>query len=75
MAYCLVTMLRDPAFDRARLWDTSGLRLHAAAILSLFAAMTAIGMALVLRYAPTVFLRFPRSNPRLWALVMVLYPL
>jgi hypothetical protein len=75
MAYCLVTMLRDPKFDRSRLWDASGLWLHAPAILSLFAVIAAIGVALVLRYAPSAFLNLPRSNPLLWGLVMVLYPL
>jgi membrane protease YdiL (CAAX protease family) len=75
MAYCLVTMLRDPKFDRSRLWDASGLRLHAPAVLWLFAIITAIGVALVLRYAPSAFLNLPRSNPLLWGLVMVLYPL
>jgi hypothetical protein len=75
MAYCLVRMLRDPKFDRARLWDSSGLWLHAQAILSLFAVMTAIGVGLLLRYAPRSFLNFPRSNPLFWGLVMVLYPL
>jgi uncharacterized protein len=75
MAYCLVTMLRNPRFDRTRLWDTSGLRLHAPAILLLFVVTTAIGVALVLRYAPGTFLNLPRSNPRLWGLIMVLYPL
>jgi hypothetical protein len=74
-AYCLVTMLRDPKFDRERLWDTSGLWQHAPAILSLFAVMTAIGVALVLHYAPGTFLNLPRSNPLMWGLVMVLYPL
>jgi hypothetical protein len=76
MAYCLVTVLRDPKFDRTRLWDAASLRLHAPAILSLFAVATAIGILLVLRYAPPgSFLNLPRSNPALWGLIMVLYPL
>jgi hypothetical protein len=74
MAYCLVTMLRDPKFDRSRLWDASGVRLHAPAILALFAVIAAIGAAVVLRYAPSAFLSLPRFNPVLWALVMVFYP-
>jgi hypothetical protein len=36
--------------------------------------VAAIGTALVLRLAPELFLNFPRSNPLLWSLVMVLYP-
>jgi uncharacterized protein len=74
MAYCLFIMLRDPRFGRERLWDTSGLRYYTLPILSLFAFVVAIGIPLVLRYAPGTFLDFPRSNPLLWSLVMVLYP-
>jgi hypothetical protein len=74
-AYCLVTMLRDPNFDRTRLWDTAGLWKPAPEILSLFAVILLLGIVLVLRYAPTTFLSFPRSNPFFWILVMVLYPL
>jgi len=74
-AYCLLILMRDPRFDRARLWDTAGLRRHALAIVSLFTVIAALGVALVLRYAPATFLDFPRSSPVFWALVMVLYPL
>jgi hypothetical protein len=52
MAYCLVVMLRDPRFDRARLWDTAGQRQHAPAILSLFAVVATIGIALVRNCSP-----------------------
>ena len=37
--------------------------------------MTAIGVVLVLRFAPEDFLSLPRSDPRLWCLIMVLYPI
>jgi membrane protease YdiL (CAAX protease family) len=74
LAYCLFILLHDPQFDRRRLWDTAGLRQFAPAILSLFAVAVVIGIALVLRYAPAVFLNLPRSNPLFWSLVMVLYP-
>jgi uncharacterized protein len=74
MAYCLVVLLRDPRFDRVHLWDPSSLWRHSPAILTLFAAVATVGITLVLRYAPETFLRFPRSNPLSWALVMVLYP-
>lgn len=74
-AYCLTIMLRDPKFDRTRLWDTAGLWKHAPGILSLFAVIVLLGIVLVLRYAPPTFLGFPRSNPLFWSLVMVLYPL
>jgi len=74
MGYCLVVLLRDSKSNRMHLWDPAGLWRHAPAILMLFAVAAAISIALVLRYAPEAFLSFPRSNPLLWALVMVLYP-
>jgi membrane protease YdiL (CAAX protease family) len=73
--YCIVVLLRNPKFEQARLWDTAGWRQHAPAIVGLFAVVAAIGVVLVLRYSPRTLLNFPRSNPLLWGLVMVLYPL
>jgi uncharacterized protein len=73
-AYCLFVLLRDPDFDRRRLWSAAGLREYLPAILSLLAIVLVIGITLVLRYAPKTFLSLPRSNPILWGLVTVLYP-
>jgi membrane protease YdiL (CAAX protease family) len=74
-AWCLFVLLHDPHFDRASLWNTAPLGHYAPAILGLFAAAVAIGIALVLRFgSPGQFLSLPRSNPRLWGLVMILYP-
>jgi hypothetical protein len=75
MGYCLLVMLRDPRFDRRRLWDPGGLRQYAPAILGLFAAAVAIGIALVWRCAPRTLLDFPKLNPLLWGMAMLLYPL
>jgi hypothetical protein len=75
MVYCLFILLHDPGFDQGSLWNTAPLRQYAPAILALFAGAAVIGIALVLRFgSPGLFLNFPRSNPRLWSLVMVLYP-
>jgi membrane protease YdiL (CAAX protease family) len=74
-AGCLFFLLRDPRFDQSRLWNISPLRQSAAGILGLFAFAAAIGIVLVVRYMPPgSFLKFPRSKPRLWGQVMVLYP-
>ena len=73
-AGCLSVLLRDPGFDRGRLWNAAVFPLYAPQILALFAGAAVAGAALVLRFAPGVFLNFPRSNPGLWALVMLLYP-
>jgi membrane protease YdiL (CAAX protease family) len=74
LAYCLFILLHDPRFDRRHLWDARPFRQYAPAILSLFALAAAIGVVLVRGFAPALFLNFPRSNPALWGLVMVLYP-
>ena len=74
MAYGLFILLHDPTFNRERLWNASVFWRYAPAILGLFAIAAAIGVVLVLRFAPDLFLAFPRSNPVFWALVMVLYP-
>lgn len=75
-AYCLFILLRDPAFHRGSLWNTAPLEHYAPPILGLFAAAAVIGITLVLRYgSPGLFLNFPRSNPRLWSAVMMLYPI
>lgn len=75
MTYCLFILLRDPAFDRRSLWNTAPLGHYAPSILGLFAVTALIGITLVMRFGPPgLFLNFPRSNPRLWSLVMVLYP-
>ena len=75
-AYCLFVMSRDPRFAAASLWDASAIRLYAARILTLFAGVAVIGIFLVRKFAPReLFFGFPRSQPRQWGLLMVLYPL
>jgi membrane protease YdiL (CAAX protease family) len=73
-AFCLFILLRDPRFDPHRLWNPASLRPYTAEILSLFVLVAAVGIALVLRFAPALFLVLPRSHPRLWGLLMVFYP-
>ena len=74
-AYCLVVLLRDPGFDRRRLWNGAPLRRQIPLILALFAVAAAFGALLVRHYAPSLFLVLLLANPRLWALAMIGYPL
>jgi membrane protease YdiL (CAAX protease family) len=72
--WCLYVLLNDPSFDRARLWNTAPF-LHALpSILALFTLAVGIGVALVLRFKRDLFLGLVRSNPSLWGLLMVAYP-
>ena len=75
VSYCLFVMARDPRFSSRHLWDPAGFWQSAPAILGLFALVASIGVILVRRYAPAIFLNFPRSNPQFWSIVMLLYPM
>jgi hypothetical protein len=74
--YCLLLLLTDPAFDRRSLWNPEPFAGSAASVFALFGLTALIGIWLVRRFGePGLFLKFPRTKPRAWALVMVLYPL
>jgi len=67
-------LLRDPGFDRARLWSAGRLPGQLAAILAMFVvAALAIWLG-VRRYAPQLEWSLVRQHPRFWAAVMVAYP-
>lgn len=71
----LVHLLRSPGFDRRALWRAGALPGVWRPIIGLW-VLTALGLAAavaVLR--PEQLLNFPRSQPGLWVLVMLLYPL
>lgn len=74
-AICAAILLRDPAFDRRRLWNTRDFRAHLWRSLRLFLWAGPLVAALTWIFEPELFLRFPRENPRMWLLVMLLYPL
>jgi membrane protease YdiL (CAAX protease family) len=73
-ATCLVLLLRDPSFDRQRLWNSRGL-LHAGRA-SMFAfGVAAPALALILlALQPDRLFALPRERPGLWAVIMVGYP-
>jgi uncharacterized protein len=68
-------LLRSRRFDRRNLWRASALPGSLRPMLLLW-AVTAVGCAVVvLLTQPSSFLILPRTNPGLWALIMVGYPL
>jgi len=73
--YCLVVLLRDPSFDPKQLWNAAPLWKQLPQILALFIAGVAVVSVLVHQYAPQLFLSLPRHRPRLWATIMLGYPL
>jgi membrane protease YdiL (CAAX protease family) len=73
-AGCLAVLLRDPGFDRRRLWnrDRLGARVRVAAVPFLLSAPILALSAWW--FEPDRFLLFARQRPLLWGAVMVLYP-
>jgi len=71
--YCLLILLRDPAFDRRQLWNAAPFRRQLPQVLGLFLAGAAVLAALVHTYAPSLFLILPRTHPGSWLIVLALY--
>jgi uncharacterized protein len=73
-AYATWQLLRDPGFDRTRLWNLQPLGAQAGVILAIF-AVAALAIWLGVRWlAPALEWNMVRQRPVLWAVVMVAYP-
>ncbi len=72
---CLLLLLRDPEFDRRRLWNASDLRAGLGRILRRLVPASVILGLVVARLAPGLLFALPRRAPGFWLLVMALYPL
>lgn len=74
MGWCLYVLLNDPTFDRRHLWDAAAFWRYAPSIFGIFAFAVAIGIGLILSFAPELFLNLPRTRPWLWLALMAAYP-
>jgi uncharacterized protein len=74
-AYALWQLLRDPRFDRSRLWNLGPLASNLSAILITFSAVALFLWLGVHRFAPNLEWNFVRQHPGFWATVMVAYPI
>jgi membrane protease YdiL (CAAX protease family) len=72
--YAWILLLRDPHFDRARLWNAGAIPPQITAILAIFAVSAVLIWLGVHRFAPQLEWNFVRRSPGFWAVVMVLYP-
>jgi membrane protease YdiL (CAAX protease family) len=72
--YALSQLLRDPQFDRAKLWNWGKLRGRLGAILAIFIAFAVLVWLSVQRFAPGLEWSLVRPHPAFWAVVMVAYP-
>ena len=73
-AVCMAVLIRDPTFDRRRLWDAADLRSGVRRNLRLVAFGTPALVVLTLTIEPSLLLRFARERTLLWLVVLVLYP-
>jgi membrane protease YdiL (CAAX protease family) len=72
--YAVWQLLRDPQFDRARLWNIGQLPGRLGAIVAIFTVAAILIWLGVRRFAPDLEWSFVRQSPGFWALVMVAYP-
>lgn len=65
----------DRTFDRKQFFIPRSARRHLPISLALFALAAAVLTVFTLLIIPERFFSFPRQNPMVWAMVMLLYPL
>ncbi|WP_207222705.1 CPBP family intramembrane glutamic endopeptidase [Herbihabitans rhizosphaerae] len=70
-----VYLVRQPDLDRSTFGGLGKLRAELPSMLGWWAASAAVITVLLLIFSPERLLVFPRQEPVVWALVMVLYPL
>lgn len=71
---CLTLLLRDPTFDRRRLWNIPGMRGAGRVSLFCFAVAAPLLALILLMVNPDRLFSLPRERPLLWGIVMVGYP-
>jgi membrane protease YdiL (CAAX protease family) len=67
-------LIRDRHFDRAKLWSRRGLGAATRQIMGFFVLPAAVLTLATLGFLEAHFLAFPRRQPLMWALVVLLYP-
>jgi membrane protease YdiL (CAAX protease family) len=72
--YALWQLLRDPGFDRDKLWNLAPLRGQLPAILATFCCAAFLLWLGVHRFTTGLEWDFVRRHPSFWAMVMVAYP-
>jgi membrane protease YdiL (CAAX protease family) len=72
--YASWRLLRDPHFDRSRLWNAGPLVGHLGGIAAIFAVGALVVWLGVRRFAPELEWNLVRQHPGFWAVVMVAYP-
>ena len=73
--WAIISLWRDRSFARAEFWNWGAARAAMPGIVGRFLILSAMVAAVILIFAPEMFLSFPRERPRIWALVMLFYPI
>lgn len=71
---CLLMLVLDPAFDRARLWNWRAAAAVMRRVLIRFLACAVALAALLWAIEPARLFDLPRRSPEVWAVVMIGYP-
>ena len=72
---CFVWLLFQRGFDRRKLWNARPLRRELPRIMVRFIIFGSLLLLGIYYYLPDeLWLRLPREMPRLWAMIMLLYP-
>ena len=73
--YCYWQLRRDVTFDRSRLWNPRPFAAQFVSILSVFLAGALFLYLGVTVFAPELLFGLVRAKPRVWATLMVFYPI
>jgi membrane protease YdiL (CAAX protease family) len=70
----LVLLLRDRSFQRTLLWNAEALRGYSRTLLVRTSAILVLLLGITFFVTPETLFIFPRERPRIWLIVMLLYP-
>jgi len=73
--FCTLRLLRDPDFERSRLWKADALVPGMRSALRKFFLGSLLVAALTMLLRPDLVLAFPLSKPWVWVAILLLYPL
>src|SRR5262249_10553786 len=73
--FCVAFLLSDPSFDRAALWRLPVRHPHVTKMAIRYVVLATLLAVIVRVFSPPSLGRFPRRNPKFFALFVVAYPL
>jgi membrane protease YdiL (CAAX protease family) len=73
--YCGTMLYRDPSFSRSSLWNASAFAPNLVSVLGVFLLLGSLIVAGVRLFVPETMFSLIRKRPRVWAAVMVFYPI